>query len=181
MIARMVPFQDYLNEFVAIYEETMGRVNATTGYYSFNTEYFTQINDLLGTSLHLCIVEYENQIACGGLYTECCKIVQSTLGGTRNSFVHLSPGSLETDYARYWAQERGNEFLHLGGGVGGSTEDSLYAFKAGFSQLSHTFLTLRLIADKEKYHHLANLRAKVLGVTASQLLLSNFFPAYRSG
>ncbi|BAZ25051.1 hypothetical protein NIES4073_59550 [Kalymmatonema gypsitolerans NIES-4073] len=180
MIAKMVPFQDYLDEFVAIYEETMRRVNATTGYYTFNSEYFTQMNDLLGLNLHLCIVEYEEQVACVGLYTECCGIVQSTLGGTRNQFVHLSPGSLETDYARYWAQERGNEFLHLGGGLGGSSEDSLYTFKSGFSQLTHKFLTLRLITDEEKYHHLVNLRAKMMGVTASDLLQSNFFPAYRS-
>ncbi|ACC81011.1 hypothetical protein [Nostoc punctiforme] len=180
MIARMVPFQDYLDEFVAIYEETMKRVNATTGYYSFNSEYFTQMNDLLGVSLHLCIVEHEHQIACVGLYTECCGIVQSTLGGTRNQFVHLSPGSLETDYARYWAQKRGNEFLHLGGGVGSSTEDSLYIFKAGFSQLTHKFLTLRLIIDEEKYYKLVNLKAKVIGKTASELLESDFFPAYRS-
>lgn len=180
MIAKMVPFPDYLDEFVSIYEETMRRVNAATGYYTFNYEYFTQMNDLFGINLHLCIVEYENQVASVGLYTECCGIVQSTLGGTRDKFVHLSPGSLETDFARYWAQERGNEFLHLGGGVGGSTEDSLYNFKAGFSQLSHKFFTLRLIADEEKYHHLVNLRAKILGVTASELLQSNFFPAYRS-
>ncbi|KYC40115.1 FemAB family protein [Scytonema hofmannii PCC 7110] len=180
MVAKMVSFQDYLDEFVAIYKETMKRVNATTGYYSFSSEYFTQMNDLLGSTLHLCIVEYENQIACVGLYTVCCGIVQSTLGGTRNQFVHLSPGSLETDYARYWAQEHGYEFLHLGGGVGGSTEDSLYTFKSGFSQLTHKFLTLRLITDEEKYHQLVNLRAKVLGVTASELLQSNFFPAYRS-
>ncbi|MBD6618276.1 FemAB family protein [Komarekiella sp. 'clone 1'] len=180
MIAKMVPFSDYLDEFVAIYEETMGRVSATTGFYSFNSEYFTQMNDLLGASLHLCIVEYENQVACAGLYTECCGIVQSTLGGTKNQFVHLSPSSLETDYARTWAQERGNEFLHLGGGLGGSMEDKLYIFKAGFSELSHPFMTLRLIADEEKYHHLVKLRAKFLGVTASALLESGFFPAYRS-
>lgn len=180
MIAKMVPFPDYLDEFVAIYEETMKRVNATAGYYSFSSEYFTRMNELLGSALHLCIIEYENQIVCAGLYTECCGIVQSTLGGTRNQFVHLSPGSLETDYARYWAQERGNEFLHLGGGIGGSTEDSLYIFKSGFSQLSHKFLTLRLIVDEEKYHNLVNLRAKVLGITASELLESGFFPAYRS-
>lgn len=180
MVARMVPFQDYLDEFVAIYEETMERVGATKGYYSFDFEYFTQMNDLLGSRLHLCLVEYENQVACAGLYTEYCGIVQSTLGGTRNQFVHLSPGSLETDYTRYWAQERGNKFLHLGGGVGGSMEDSLYAFKAGFSSLSYTFLTLRLIVDEEKYYHLIDLRAKALGMTASELLESNFFPAYRS-
>ncbi|ARV62590.1 FemAB family protein [Nostocales cyanobacterium HT-58-2] len=180
MIAKIVPFQEYLDEFVAIYEETMTRVNATTGYYSFSSEYFNRMNDLLGGTLHLCIVEYEEQVACVGLYTECCGIVQSTLGGTRNHFVHLSPGSLETDYARYWAQERGNEFLHLGGGVGGSTEDSLYTFKSGFSQLSHKFLTLRLIINEEKYHHLVHLRAKLLEVTPSDLLQSGFFPAYRS-
>ncbi|OUL35997.1 FemAB family protein [Nostoc sp. T09] len=180
MIAKMVPFSDYLEEFVAIYEETMGRVNATTGYYSFNCEYFSQMNDLLGESLHLCIVEYENQIVCGGLYTECCGIVQSTLGGTRNQFVHLSPGSLETDYARYWAQERGNEFLHLGGGVGGSTEDSLYTFKSGFSQLTHSFSTLSLIVDEKNYYELVDLRAKALAISASELLNSDFFPAYRS-
>lgn len=180
MVAKMVPFQDYLDEFIAIYEETMQRVNARTGYYTFNSEYFTHMNDLLGFNLHLCIVQYENQVACAGLYTECCGIVQSTLGGTRNQFVHLSPGSLETDHARYWAQERGNKFLHLGGGVGGSTEDSLFVFKAGFSQLNHKFLTSQLIIDEDKYHYLVELKAKLLGKTAAQLLHSNFFPAYRS-
>ncbi|BAZ86753.1 GNAT family N-acetyltransferase [Dolichospermum compactum] len=180
MIAKIVSFKDSLDEFVAIYEETMGRVSATTGYYSFNSEYFTQMNELLGDNLHLCLVEYEDEIACVGLYTECCGIVQSTLGGTRNEFIHLSPSSLETDFARLWFQERGNKFLHLGGGLGGSTEDSLYTFKSGFSPLSHSFLTLRLIVDEEKYHNLVNLRAKVIGRKASDLLQSDFFPAYRS-
>lgn len=180
MVARMVSFTDYLDEFVNIYEETMGRVSATSGYYSFNFEYFSQMNELLGSHLHLGIVEYENQIASAGLYTECCGIVQSALGGTKNEFVHLSPSSLETDYARSWFKERGDNFLHLGGGLGGSTTDSLYTFKSGFSQLSHTFLTLRLIVDEEKYHHLVNLKAKLLDIPASELLGSDFFPAYRS-
>lgn len=180
MVAKMVPFQDYMDELVSIYEETMSRVGATTEYYSFNLKYFMQMNELLSPILHLCIVEYEEQVACVGLYTESCRIVQSTLGGTRNQYVHLSPSSLETDYVRYWAKERGNEFLHLGGGVGGSTEDKLYSFKAGFSKLSHTFLTLRLIIDDEKYYNLVNLRAKALGCNSLKLLQSEFFPAYRS-
>lgn len=120
-----------------------------------------------------------NQVACAGLYTEVCGIVQSTLGGTINKFVHLSPSSLETDYARYWAKARGNEFLHLGGGVGAS-QDSVYSFKKGFSKLQHTFMTLRLIIDENKYNHLVNLRAKVLNTEISNLLNSEFFPAYRS-
>jgi hypothetical protein len=47
------------------------------------------------------------------------------------------------------------------GGVGGG-KDSLYHFKAGFSKQTHTFLTLRLIIDEEKYSHLLELRAKSL-------------------
>jgi hypothetical protein len=180
MVARIVPFLDYLDEFVRIYEETMDRVNATAGYYEFNTAYFRQMHELMGDRLHLCIVEYEGEIACAGLYTESCGIVQSALGGTRDRYVHLSPSSLETDYARDWAKARGNQFLHLGGGVGGSQSDSVYNFKAGFSKLRHPFYTLRLIVDPVNYQHLIDLRAKALNCTVESLAVSPFFPAYRA-
>jgi hypothetical protein len=81
-------------------------------------------------------------------------------------------------YVRLCAQERGNEFLHLGGGVGGY-KDSLYAFKSGFSRRRHSFLTLRLITDEEKYRYLVGLRARALNAEAEDLLKSDFFPAYR--
>jgi hypothetical protein len=179
MEAKIVSLSEYLDEFSDIYQETMERVGASQGYYSFDYQYYREMNQMLKDKLHLCIVEYENQVACAGLYTEACGIVQSTLGGTINKFVHLSPSSLETDYARYWAKAHGNEFLHLGGGVGAS-QDSVYSFKKGFSKLQHTFMTLRLIIDEKKYNHLVNLRAKVLNTEISNLFNSGFFPAYRS-
>ncbi|MFQ4142445.1 peptidoglycan bridge formation glycyltransferase FemA/FemB family protein [Chlorogloeopsis sp. ULAP02] len=179
MVARMVSIEEYLDEFTVIYQETMDRVGAADRYYTFDLAYFTDMYNALREKLHLCIVEYEGEIACAGLYTENCGIVQSTLGGTKNKFVHLSPSSLETDFARYWAKERGNEFLHLGGGVGCS-KDNVYTFKAGFSQLEHNFLTLRLIIDEEKYRYLVALRAKHMNIQPEELMKSNFFPAYRS-
>ncbi|BAZ54057.1 hypothetical protein NIES4103_67420 [Nostoc sp. NIES-4103] len=179
MIPKMVNIEEYLDEFTAIYQETMERVDAAVGFYSFDFAYYYEMYKALGEKLHLCVVEYENEVACVGLYTEVCGIVQSTLGGTKNKFVSLSPSSLETDFARYWAKERGNEFLHLGGGVGAS-KDSVYAFKAGFSQLKHNFMTLRLILDEEKYHYLVELRAKSLNIQPEKLMESKFFPAYRS-
>jgi hypothetical protein len=179
MEAKFVPIEEYLGKFTAIYQETMARVRATDTYYSFDLSYYQQMSRALGDKLHLCIVEYENEIACAGLYTEVCGIVQSTLGGTKDKFVHLSPSSLETDFARYWAHRRGNEFLHLGGGVGGE-KDYVYNFKAGFSKLRHQFYTMRLVLDREKYDYLIELRVKELNSEPEKLKESGFFPAYRA-
>lgn len=177
MIAKMVPFQQYVDEFVSIYEETMERVKAS-GFYYFASDYFLQFASVLGEKVYLCIVEFEEQVACAGLFTECCGIVQFHLGGTRNKFLKQEPSKLMIDYVRFWAKERGNEVFHLGGGVGGN-KDSLYHFKTGFSKQRHTFLTLQLITDLDKYNHLVKLRAKALNTETNRLLNANFFPAYR--
>ncbi len=176
--ARTVPFEEYYDEFTAIYKETMNRVHASESYY-FDNDYFTSLFQL-GEKLHLCIVEFEEQIICASLFFESCGIVQAHLGGTKNEFLSQSPFNLLLHHARLWAKERGNEYLHIGGGLGGSTEDSLFTFKSGFSRQKHNFLTLRLISDSEKYLHLVESRAKALNSDTNTILQSDFFPAYRS-
>lgn len=176
-VARIVPFEEYLNQFIEIYQETMNRLVANKSYY-FERDYFEYLSNLNG-KIHLCIVELEQQIVCACLFFECCGIVQAHLGGTKNEFLNQSPFNLLLDYVRLWSKERGNEFLHIGGGVGGS-KDSLYTFKSGFSRQRHNFLTLRLITDEEKYRHLVELRAESLNIQAEELFKSTFFPAYRS-
>lgn len=178
MIAKIVPLNSYINEFISIYEETMDRVKASKLYY-FSKDYFGELIDGLGNKLKLCIVELNNYVICAGLFTECCGIVQYHLGGTRNNFLKQAPSKLMFDYLRFWAKERGNEIFHLGGGVG-SAKDSLYHFKAGFSKERHDFMTLRLITDEVKYQELVELRAKSLNSNAGKLMMSDFFPAYRS-
>jgi hypothetical protein len=175
---RIVNYRQYINEFIAIYEETMNRVKAKQSYY-FDRAYFEDLSKL-EDKIHLCLIELDNEIASACLFFECCGIVQAHLGGTKNQFLNQSPFNLMLDYVRYWAKERGNEFLHLGGGVGGSTEDSLYTFKSGFSRQRHNFMTLRLVTDEKKYSYLVELRAKHINIQPEQLLNSDFFPAYRS-
>ena len=177
LTARIVSFGEYIDEFIAIYEETMSRLGADQAYY-FNRDYFVGLLNL-SDKIHLCIVELEEQVISACLFFECCGIVQAHLGGTRTKFLNQSPFNLLLDYVRFWAKKRGNEFLHLGGGVGGS-KDSLYTFKTGFSRQRHGFLTLRLITDELKYQHLVELRAKFLNTPVEELLKSNFFPVYRS-
>lgn len=174
--ARIVDYREYLPEFRKVYDETMNRVKANKSYY-FESEYFGELPNF-HNNLHLCIVELEGEIASACLFFECCGIVQAHLGGTKTKFLYQSPFNLLLDYVRYWAKERGNEFLHLGSGVGGA-KDSLYNFKAGFSRQRHSWLKLGIITDEEKYNYLVELRAKSLRIEVEKLLETSFFPAYR--
>ena len=177
--AKIVEFKDYLPEFCEIYYETMDRVKASKSYY-FDKFYFTYLATELADKVHLAIVESkDSEIACAGLFTECNGIVQYHLGGTKNKHLKEAPSKLMFDYVRYWAKERGNELLHLGGGLGGSKDDNLFRFKAGFSKQRHTYLTMRLITEEKKYTALTVLQAEKLNIAPDKLLKSGFFPAYR--
>jgi Acetyltransferase (GNAT) domain len=176
-ISRMVSVIDNIHVFKAIYDETMHRVDAKQAYY-FDSQYFTDLLKLDTNKLHLCFVEFENEIAAACLFFECCGIVQAHLGGTRNRFLHDSPFNLLLHDVRLWAKTRGNKFLHIGSGVGGA-KDSLFTFKSGFSRQRHQWFALRLITDVDKYYHLVELKAQNLQVESKELLSAKYFPAYR--
>ena len=177
LTARTVSFTDYMDEFLAIYKETMDRLQAQDSYY-FDRDYFTDLLKL-GDHLHLVIVEADSQIICASLFFEYCGIVQAHLGGTKTEFLKQSPFNLLLHHARLWAKERGNKYLHIGGGVGGN-KDKLFTFKSGFSKQRHQFFTMRLILDEAKYDRLVSQKAQAKNITVTQLKESNFFPAYRA-
>ena len=118
--------------------------------YYFDRDFFSSWLKNLNEYTHLGIVEFKDEVMCACLFTECSGIVQSCLRGTKNKFLKQSPDKLLFNYVRFWAKERGNKFLHLGGGYGGA-KDGVYKFKAGFSKQSYDFLTLRLITNVEQY------------------------------
>ena len=178
LIASMVSFAEYFDEFLEIYNETMDRVHAKKLYY-FDRDYFGSWLETLNDHIHLGVVKFDNEVMCACLFTECSGIVQSYLSGTRNKFLKQSPDKLLFDHVRFWAKERGNRFLHLGGGYGGA-KDGVYNFKAGFSKQNYTFLTSRLITNLDQYHHLVDLQARALQTDAATLIDSGFFPAYRA-
>lgn len=170
-------FEESMYEFLKIYTETMVRVKASLAYH-FTSDYFKDLLKL-NDRIHLGIVKLENEAICACLLFESCKIVQVHLSGTKSHFLSQSPFIFLLEYVQHWAKERGNEFLHLGGGVGGR-KDSLFHFKAGFSKQRHPYYTLRLIISSKKYHDLVALRAKALSLQVDQVLDSDFFPAYCS-
>lgn len=177
LVGNTVNLADYMDEFLAIYYETMDRVEAKDVYY-FERDYFNDLLEL-GDAVHLVTVESDNQIVCASVFFERCGIVQAHLGGTKTEFLWQSPFSLVFHHARLWAKSRGNEFMHIGGGVGGG-KDKLSTFKTGFSRQRHQFFTMRLVIDEAKYNHLVSLKAAAKNIAPTLLRESNFFPAYRA-
>jgi hypothetical protein len=167
-------FRHY-DEFQEAYAATMRRVGATEWYF-FDREHFAELRAALGDAMHLLTVRYEDEIVCAGLFSEICGIVQYHLAGTKDGFEHRDVSKLLIHHAREWGHERGNEVLHLGGGVGAAT-DSLLHFKCGFSKLRGTFHTWRLIVDEHAYRDLvAQARGQMLNNTAQP---ASYFPEYR--
>ena len=175
-VPRMVPLREHLDSFLQIYNETMDRVQAKDSYY-FGRDYFARLGEM-PEQVHCCVVELGGEQAAACLFFECGGIVQAHLGGTKSEFLAKSPFHLLLFHVAMWAKSRGNRYLHLGGGVGGSN-DRLLQFKQGFSRLLFPFLTLRLITHEEKYRDLSTLRAQAANRPVEDLLHSDFFPAYR--
>jgi hypothetical protein len=162
-----------LPDFLEIYAETMDRVGATD-QYRFEPSYVPSLRRALGDAVHLVAVVADGRTTAAGIFFESSGIVSYHLGATRTEALALRPSKLMMDTAWRWAQRRGNRSFHLGGGLGGSAEGSLFHFKAGFSPLRHPFRTARLVLDAPAYEELC---APLVG--APQADHSGFFPAYR--
>lgn len=175
--ARMVPLREHIGAFMEVYRETMDRVHAKGSYY-FGPEYFEKLATM-PEHVHLCLVEIEGAVAAACIFFECGGIVQAHLGGTKSDYLNKSPFHLALYHCAEWAKPRGNRYLHLGGGVGGSN-DRLLQFKRGFSELTFPFHTARLISDPEKYRELTALSAAAANVPVEERLNSDYFPAYRA-
>lgn len=159
----------YLDEFVSIYEETMRRVYATQSY-------FYQLRDQLGPVSQLFVARAEERVIAASLFTICDEIVQYFLSGTRTDSMKLSPTTTILDRARTILP---GYALHLGDGLGGSNEDSLFAYKAGFSDRRHRFSTWRWIIQPDIYKELCEGCARINGAKGLEPTSAEFFPAYR--
>jgi Acetyltransferase (GNAT) domain len=177
-VAKIGLVDEYLDVFIDIYRETMDRVNALESYY-FTQDYFESIFQVLGDRIKICVVEIDDHVVAASLITECSGIIQYYLGGTRTEFLRQSPATMMFKFIIEWGKHRNNTLLNLGGGIGGS-QDSLYHFKAGFSDEFKAFTTIKTIVDREKYTRLVAARANSLGVSSAELENTSFFPAYRS-
>jgi len=169
ILVKKVRNREDIDLFIEIYRENMKRVNASEMYF-FPNDYFYQFMEELPSSLVLAYCE--GKAISGSLFTTCNGIVQPHLSATRNECLRWSPLKLVWDYIRKDSIEKNEKWLHLGGGVCG-TDDSLFRFKAQFSDLRFSFKTWRYIHNEKEYSRL------VSGKFVNQIPRSSFFPLYR--
>jgi CelD/BcsL family acetyltransferase involved in cellulose biosynthesis len=171
------PAGEQFDEFAAAYADTLQRLGAAETYH-FGEEYLAR---LAAMNEAFVAVAYSGDAVAGAyLMFESHGIVQMHLGGPHTEFRKPSPSHVLIHSVTQWARDRGDSVVHLGGGVGASTDDSLFTFKAGFSPRRHPYRTLRLVADQSRYDALLEERARRLGSSTEELLGSGFFPAYRA-
>lgn len=168
----------YLGRFVEIYQETMRRVQAREKYF-FDLSYFQRLLTMRRAEWRLGVCLRDGEVLCGGVFSLCGGIIQYHLGGTASDSLKDAPMKLLFDEVRLWGTTRGAWVFHLGGGVG-AKEDSLFSFKAGFSERRHTFAVWRWVRDRELYESLV---ARRRGWTTEQGMddaAGDFFPAHRA-
>ena len=171
VIVKKAETREEIDVFIEIYKENMKRVNASEIYF-FGNDYFYQFIEKIPSSLFLAY--YNDQAISGSLFTNCNGIVQPHLSATRDEYLRWSPLKLVWDHIRIDAIEKNAKWLHIGGGVGGA-DDSLFQFKAQFSNLRLLFRTWRYIHNEDAYTKLVSEKYH------SNYHQSSFFPLYRLG
>lgn len=168
----------HYNEFIAMYLETMDRVNADK-YYYFDENYFARLRLALGNRLHLFAGIHNGKVISAALFTIVNNIVEYHLSGSSSEEKSFAASKLVIDEARQWASNEGATVFHLGGGVS-SQADKLFLFKSGFSPNRHTFKIWRYISDSQKYSAAVQHRRAWLLEQGLDYSKVDFFPLYRS-
>lgn len=164
--------KEEIDAFIAIYHDTMHRLDAAN-MYLFSKEYFYKFLDNPCFENRLLLAVKDRDIVAGAIFSITNNIMQYHLAGTKEEFMREAPMKLILDEARLIGNSLNLDYLHLGGGVGGSGEDSLFRFKSGFSDLQFQFRIWQLIIDKKEYNSLVHKK----GIDPTN---NNFFPLYRS-
>lgn len=166
---------NYWDQFIAIYYETMNR-NQADQYYYFTPHYFDEFRKALRDCLYLCVVLDQGEVASAGLFTNVNGIVQYHFSATSSKYLSGGSSKALLYFMVLWEKQQGNNIMHIGGGFR-ANEDSLFRFKAGFSQNRHPFHTWRIITNPEIYSSLVSDWERHNSEKADDI--DGYFPAYR--
>lgn len=168
-----------IDEFAEMYNETMDRRNARKIYY-FPREFYHLLFEKLGENVSLFLARHEGQIVSGSLFLSRGSYSHYFLSGTRQEAHSPGATNLLLYEAAIWAKKQGYTVFNLGGGY--AVNDSLFRFKASFSEATADFFKYSKVHDESKYQELCEAidkydsKHKPHGMLPAQ---SDYFPYYR--
>jgi hypothetical protein len=169
IIVNMSPPHKDIEEFYRLYIEVMKKHNASKKYF-FSYEFIKDHFDILkDKSILIYCINNQNLIGASAIFLVGSTYLHYHLGATNYNF-KCSPLRLILWNAIVWSKNTGISLFNLGGGKG--KNDTLFKFKAGFSNTYKKFYIGKIIFNEKVYKMLI----KLAGVNPDV----NFFPAYRT-
>lgn len=160
-----------ISTFTSIYLENMRLVGASASYM-FDEEYVSKLLNTDEYDARLLMVYDGDTVIASTIITLTNGIIQAYLIGTRTEYRKYSPAKYLLDEICVLGKELGMKYYNLGGGLG-FKQDSLFAWKAAFSDLLLPYYTWRYIANPTVYNALLAERG------IDQNADVDFFPLYR--
>lgn len=165
---------ELLNTFQKMYNKTMDRDNAKQ-YYYFENEFYDTFFKSCKNDASIFFAEYKDEIISMAIILKRNGQLHYHLSASNFEYRTLAPTNLLLWEVAKWGCEHGYDTLHLGGGVGGNENDSLYKFKKSFNKNAKSrFYIGKKIFNEVMYKKLIKLAEK------NKNLDYSFFPVYRS-
>lgn len=121
-----------LDEFVALYNATMDRLNADAFYY-FGREYYESFVEKLKGKAFLGTVRTNGELICAALFMYSGDYGHYHLEGSNKEYSSLAANNLLLWKAALELGKLGVKEFHLGGGYNSEPDNSLLKFKKSFS------------------------------------------------
>lgn len=125
-----------IESFVALYKRTMDK-NAASDFYYFDREYFEKLLKL--GDIKLFEVIHDGNVISMSFFILGRDLVYYHLSANHDQFYHLNANYFILDQIAEQASSWGKKGLFLGGGRSADPQDSLFKFKAKFSNLTAPF------------------------------------------
>lgn len=168
-----------LNDFLAIYYNTMDRRRAESAYY-FDRDFFSRMIEGLHGKIAFFHAIFNKCVVSTELVMISADHIYSFLGGTRAEAFEMRPNDMLKHEIILWGQRTGKKAYVLGGGYGGP--DGIFRYKRSFAPHGEVvFRTGQIVFNTAVYDRLVATRRsweEANGRDWKQR--SGFFPAYRA-
>lgn len=163
----------YLDQFLALYYQTMDRNNATQFYY-FPKSYFERLLIDLPQQVKMTAVFYENKLVAGDIIFCEGDFINSHVNAGDADYFSMGTNPLLLFKTALWGKQRGFKYIYLGGGY--EKNDSLFKFKLRFNPegIVH-YYTGTKVHIKPIYEKLVNLWRQKHAKEPN----TDYFPLYR--